>query len=279
VLRMRSARPHASGRVAAAVRLLAMAFALVAAALAPRAALAAGTVTVANLSPQENDGRWKLQMTINYGGVPHLNHIPMLFIFTPTVLYERTLTDQSPERPIINKMPLQNQQSINESMDVGFADASGKTFAITKFDFVIRRDRGFEAGEYKLEIKRAGDGVRMGNVMTLKLMGDNPIVDRRAIVFAGEKKKEKKAEGGDAAKTSGEATEKKEEPAAGSSDAPTEEPAEATEGTESGAEPPPVPPKQGGCGCRVGPESASPFGILALALGAVLLALRLRRSA
>jgi MYXO-CTERM domain-containing protein len=275
---MRSARPHASGRVAAAVRLLAMAFVLVAAALTPRAALAAGSVQVANLSPQENDGRWKLQMTINYGGVPHLNHIPMLFIFTPTVLYERSLTDQSPERPIIIKMPLQNQQSINESMDVGFADASGKTFAITKFDFVIRRDRGFEAGEYKLEIKRAGDGVRVGNVMTLKLLGDNPIVDRRAIVFAGEKKKEKKAEGTDAAKTSGEGTEKKEEPAAGSSDAPAEDPA-ATEGSESAEAPPPVEVKQGGCGCRVGPESASPFGILALALGAVLLALRLRRSA
>jgi MYXO-CTERM domain-containing protein len=277
---MRSARPSASSRFTAAVRLLAMAFVLAATALAPRAALAAGTVTVANLSPQENDGRWKLQMTINYGSVPHLNHIPMLFIFTPTTLYERTLTDQSPERPILNKIPLQNQQSINESMDVGFADASGKTFAITKFDFVIRRDRGFEAGEYKLEIKRAGDGVRVGNVMTLKLLGDNPVVDRRAMVFAGEKKKEKKAAGTDAAKTSGEATEeKKEEPAEASGETTAEEPAgSGEEGSESGAEPPPVPPKQGGCGCRVGSESSSPLGLLALAIGAVLLAIRARRA-
>lgn len=275
---MRSSRPHAFRRLVAALRLLAMAVVLAAGSLAPRAALAAGTVQVANLSPQENDGRWKLQMTINYGGVPHLNHIPMLFIFTPTVLYERTLTDQSPERPIINKIPLQNQQAINESMDVGFADASGKTFAITKFDFVIRRDRGFEAGEYKLEIKRAGDMVRVGNVMTLKLLGDNPVVDRRAIVFAGEKKKEKQAEPPDTAKTSGESARATEEPAAGASNTPAEEPAASTDGSESGAEPPPVPPKQGGCGCRVGPESASPFGMWALAFGAVLLALRLRRA-
>jgi MYXO-CTERM domain-containing protein len=259
-----------------------VAFALFAvfALLAPRPALAAGTVSVANLSPQENDGRWKLQMTINYGSLPHLNHIPMLFIFTPTVLYERTLTDQSPERPIINKIPLQNQQAINESMDVGFADASGKTFAITKFDFVIRRDRGFEAGEYKLEIKRAGDMTRVGNVMTLKLLGDNPVVDRRAIVFAGEKKKEKKAEGTDAAKTSGDAEKKDESaPAEATGDAPAEDPAASGDGSESGAEPPPVEPKQGGCGCRVGPERASPLGILALALGAGLLGVRLRRRA
>jgi MYXO-CTERM domain-containing protein len=277
---MRSARSHASGRLAAAVRLLAMAFVLAAAALAPRPALAAGSVQVANLSPQENDGRWKLQMTINYGGVPHLNHIPMLFIFTPTVLYERTLTDQSPERPIINKIPLQNQQAINESMDVGFADASGKTFAITKFDFVVRRDRGFEAGEYKLEIKRASDMARVGNVMTLKLLGDNPVVDRRAIVFAGDKKKEKKAESTDAAKTSGDQAEKKEgEPAEAAGETPAEDPAASTEGSDPGAEPPPVPPKQGGCGCRVGAEGTSPLGLLALALGAALLAIRLRRAA
>lgn len=274
---MPSARHHAFRRALAALCSIALAFVALTA-IAPRPALAAGTVTIANLSPQEDDGRWKLQMTINYGSVPHLNHIPMLFIFTPTVLYERTLTDQSPERPIINKIPLQNQQAINESMDVGFADASGKTFAITKFSFVLRRDRGFEAGEYKLEIKRAGDMVRVGNVMTLKLLGDNPVVDRRAIVFAGEKKKEKKAEPPDTAKTSAEAGDKTEEPAA-ASDAPAEDPAASTDGTESGAEPPPVAPKQGGCGCRVGPESASPFGILALAIGAVLLAIRLRQRA
>jgi MYXO-CTERM domain-containing protein len=268
------------GRLAGVLRLIFAALIALSATLAPRPARAAGTVQVANLSPQENDGKWKLQMTINYGGTPHIGHVPMLFIFTPTVLYERTLTDQSPERPIINKLPLQNQQAINESMDVGFADASGKVYATTKFDFVIRRDRGFEAGEYKLEIKRAGDGVRMGNVMTLKLLGDNPIVDRRAIVFAGDKKKKPAAESGEkkegdaaAEKKEGEAT----EPAAPAEASAAEEPAAPAEGSENADGPPPVAPKQGGCGCRVGSDGESAAGLASLALSAIVFARRMRR--
>ena len=268
------------GRLAGVLRLIFAALIALSATLAPRPARAAGSVQVASLSPQENDGKWKLQMTINYGGVPHIGHVPMLFIFTPTVLYERTLTDQSPERPIINKLPLQNQQAINESMDVGFADASGKVYATTKFDFVIRRDRGFEAGEYKLEIKRTGDGVRMGNVMTLKLLGDNPVVDRRAIVFAGDKKKKPAADAtkkeGDAAdkgeKKEGEATETA-APAEGSAG---EEPAPA-EATETADGPPPVEPKQGGCGCRVGSDGESAAGLASLAFSAFVLARRVKR--
>jgi MYXO-CTERM domain-containing protein len=268
------------GRRAAALRFLLCVLALAFASLAPRAALAAGTVQIANTSPTENDGRWKLQMTINYGGTPHLAHVPMLFVFTPTVHYERALTDQSPERPILNRIPLQNQQSINESMDVGFSDGTGKIFAITKFDFVVRRDRGFEAGEYKLEIKRADDGVRMGNVITLKLQGDNPIIDRRAIVFAGDKKKEKKPEEGKAA---GEGEKKGEgEQASGGTEPGAGEEAAATpsEGSGTPTEAPPAePPKQGGCGCRVGSPVNDAASLAAVLLGAALLARRSRRRA
>lgn len=274
MLNARNDRPPPPSRLAVALRILLAAIMLVGVTLAPRSAHAAGTVSIENLSPTESDGRWKLKMTINYGGVPHIGHIPMLFIFTPTVLYERALTDQSGERPILNKIPLQNQQAINESMDVGFANAEGKVFAITKFDFVIRRDHGFEAGEYKLEIKRQDDGVRMGNVMTLKLMGDNPIVDRRAISFAGEKK-EKKKPAEDAAKAEGD---KKEEPAPASD--PSEPPPGSSD-TEGAAAPPPVPPKQGGCGCRVitsdSDETDSLKGALALALAVGLVLRRAQR--
>src|SRR5262245_22962168 len=121
-------------------------------------------------------------MTMNYGGTPPTAHIPMLFSFTPTVLYERTLTDKSPTTPVINKIPLSNQQPINQSMDVGFSDfATGQVFTVTKFDFLIRRDHGFEAGEYTLVIKRTSDGAQMGSQLRVVLQGDNPIVDRRAI--------------------------------------------------------------------------------------------------
>lgn len=219
----------------------------------PRTAFAMGTVNIANLSPTEDDnGRWKLKMSINYGSTPHLGHIPMIFSFTPTVLYERALTDQTGDKPVLNRIPLANQQGIHESMDVGFMDAgTGKVYSTTKFDFVIRRDRGFEAGEYTLVIKTS-DGVTMGQPQRLKLLGDNPVVDRRAIVFSGEKKKVKKEETKEGGEDAKEGEEKKEE-------AKSEEPAEpamekvgesSAEGTPTEA-PPEVAPKQGGCGCRL----------------------------
>ncbi|KYF68012.1 hypothetical protein BE15_44230 [Sorangium cellulosum] len=258
-------------------RVVAVALALLGAWLPATAAHAAGTVTLADRSPKEDGGRWKLKMTINYGGTPHLGHIPMLFSFTPTVHYERALTDQSPEKPILNKIPLQNQQAINESMDVGFSDGSGKVFSITKFDFVLRRDRGFEAGEYELVIKRASDGVQMGQKQRITLQGENEVIDRRAIVFTGEKKKKDTSAGkADAEKGDEPATEEDaaSEPAsdAAEADAPSGDalPDEA---------PPPVDPKQGGCGCRLAPaEAATPLALPLVALGAAAAFARRRRA-
>lgn len=264
-------RRTASGRLLAAALALLGALLLVTFAQPARAA---GTVTVADRAPKEEDGRWKLKMTMDYGAVPHMGHIPMIFAFTPVVLYERALTDQSPEKPVLNKIPLRGQQSINESMDVGFADASGKVFKVTKFDFVLRRDRDFEAGEYELKITRVSDGVQMGQTQKITLQGENPVVDRRAIVFTGEKKKDKKEEKkaeGEGEKAAGEPAE---EPAA-------DEPAPG-EGSEAPVEAPPtVEPKQGGCGCRVaggdaGSRTMSGSALAALALAAAA-SLRLRR--
>jgi MYXO-CTERM domain-containing protein len=193
----------------------------------------------------------------------------MIFSFTPVVLYERALTDKSPEKPVVNRMPLSNQQGINESMDVGFSDASGKVFKVTKFDFVIRRDHGFEAGEYDLKIKRQDDGGQMGQTIHLVLKGDNPIVDRRAIVFAGDKPKSKKV---DPDKTE----EKKDE---GKKDEEKKDEGEKKdEEKKDGADVPKVPPKQGGCGCEVAGDPASPTRAL-WALGlAALVAGRRRRA-
>src|SRR4051812_27916920 len=127
---MRSAPPLFLLRLISAVLVLG-------AFLLPRAALAVGTVTLPSREPVESDGKWKLNMSIDYGGIPHLPHIPMLFVFTATALYERALLDKTGDKPVLNRIPLQNQQPINESIDVGFSDASGKIFKITKFDFVI----------------------------------------------------------------------------------------------------------------------------------------------
>jgi hypothetical protein len=240
-----------------------------------RPALAAGSVTLASREPTENDGKWKLNMTVDYGSIPHLAHIPMLFVFTPKVLYERALTDKTGDKPILNKIPLQNQQSINESIDVGFADASGKVFKATKLDFAIRRDHGFEAGEYDLQIKRADDGVQLGQTIKLTLKGDNPVVDRRAITFAGEKKSDK----GEAKKDQGSENKEGDKPA-DSAPNPAEDKSEPP--AEDPSAPPPVPPKQGGCGCWVGGASEPLPGagaLFALGLGVGLAARRRARRA
>jgi MYXO-CTERM domain-containing protein len=242
-------------------RLLLLALFLLGFSLVPRDANATGSVSLSTREPVEADGKWKLVMTIDYGSLPHLPHIPMLVVFTPTVHYDLSLTDKSPEKPVLIKQPLQNQQPINEGLDVGFSDASGKIFKITKFDFVIRRDHGFEAGEYELKIKREDDGVQLGQTLKLTLKGDNPVIDRRAIVFAGEKKKSKKD---DAAKDD-----------AKKDDAPKENetPLENAEPKpdEMAPAPPPVAPKQGGCGCVVAGDAANggATALAALALGAI----------
>lgn len=265
-----------------AVRALVALLLALSTALLAASASAVGNVTVANREPEEVDGRWKLAMTINYGSVPHLTYVPMIFIFTPVALYERSLTDQSPDKPVLTRVPLRNQQSINESMDVGFSDGTGKAYQTTKFHFVIRRDRGFEAGEYTLQIKRAGDGVQLGQTITLKLKGENPVVDRRAIVFAGEKKEKKKpaesAEGASA--DSDKEKENKDAPAEPAASEPAPE-AEATPPEANGAPaPPPVPPKQGGCGCRLaGGDAETAGGAGALLLVSFAAVRRARRRA
>ena len=227
----------------------------------PSHAFAVGTVTLASKEPEESDGKWKLVFTINYGSKPHIAYIPMIFSFTPTMLYERSLTDQSPEKPVITRLPLQNQISMNESMDVGFSNAKGEVFTTTKFDFVIKRAKGFEAGEYDLKITRADDGAVMGQVIKLKLKGENPIVDRRAIVFAGERKKKPEEKTG----------EKTDEKPAGGGETSSSDTSGGDASSETPTEAPPAtPPKQGGCGCRVADASSGSSALALLLLGAVL---------
>jgi MYXO-CTERM domain-containing protein len=241
-------------------RLLLLALFLLGFSLVSRDANATGSVSLSTREPVEVDGKWKLVMTIDFGSVPHLPHIPMLVVFTPTVHYDLSLTDKSPEKPVLIKQPLQNQQPINEGLDVGFSDASGKIFKITKFDFVIRRDHGFEAGEYDIKIKREDDGVQLGQTLKLVLKGDNPVIDRRAITFAGEKKSKKDDAKKDDAKKD-DAPKENETPLENAEPRPDE----------MAPAPPPVEPKQGGCGCVVAGATANggATALAALALGAI----------
>jgi len=232
----------------------------------PGSALAAGSVVLENGGVlEEEDGRWKLKMKIDYGAQPEIQFIPLNFIFEQVVLYERTLTDESPQKPVLNKKQLVNQPTQTEGMEVGFSDGTGKMFKVTKFNFLIRRDRGFEAGEYMLTLKKADGGQQIGQKVRVTLKGDNKVVDRRAISFVGEKPNADKPKAKPVDATAGDSGEPKSDPP--------------PDGASSGDPPPAVEPKAGGCGCRVGGERGSAgLGLLVGSLAIAFLARRRRPS-
>lgn len=160
-----------------------------------RDARAAGTFKLKSTEATEVSGAWHIYVTIEMPKAPLTAHQSMKFLFTKTMAYERALIDGHNE-PVLNRQALQNQTPSVESLDVDFADPSGKIFKGTRFDFGLTRTRGYEAGEYKVEVKTA-DGVMIGSPQTLILKGDNPVVDRRAIAFNAKEPGVKKVEGYD----------------------------------------------------------------------------------
>jgi len=245
---------------------------LLAAMLFAPPAAAMGSYHVRSTEIQEAGGSWHIYMGLDLPSKPTLPHVPMKFIFTKQTEYERALTDNSKE-PVMNRIPIQNALPQTESLDVDFADGTGKIFKSTRFDFSLTRTRGFVAGEYKMQI-RTSDGVDIGGATTIILKGDNPVVDRRSISFEAKPKpkddKPKVAENDTAA-------------------VPT-----STDVAPVGSAPPFVPPdaynktdeeevhgKPGGCGCSVPGLSGSSQALLAVgtALGLLALSRRRRRAA
>jgi MYXO-CTERM domain-containing protein len=265
-------------------------------------AFAGGSVKFAKREFREASGGWNLMMTIDYGSTPSIPHQPLKFQFTPTAVYERYLDDQHGETPQTRLIALTGQMPLFESVDVDFSDGRGKIYKVTKFDFTITRSHNFAAGEYSVVVKRA-DGGSIGGAQTIKLDGDNPVVDRRAISFVASKKGDKKdgAAAGPAAKGNASGMEKVPNdtasaddkgagaeasgadpatPAAGSEPAPAAG-ASGTTGDTGGSDPAnleKVPPSSKGCGCRTAGAPA-PLTTASFSLGIVgtLLALRARR--
>lgn len=247
--------------------------------LMPAVAHAFGRVSLKRTTIEEADGRWRIEMTMNYGSKPHLGHIPMDFIFEQKVYYEYSITDGDKE-PVVRPKPMHNQKPERVQMDVGFTDARGEIWPETKFGFSLRRDRGFSAGEYILKIQRSSDGQQMGQPIRLTLKGQNELIDRRSIVFTGENKqaKPKKAETASTEQPAQEA-------AAQEASAQETEPAEDTTEPAASPEQEPAPvqtiqerPGGHGCGCRLQPTSNNGLWATALALVA-LVAARVRRRA
>ncbi len=264
--------------------LLAIVVALVAILAWPRDSQAGvGTFKLKSTEASEVSGAWHLYVTIELPKAPLTAHQSMKFLFTKEVVYERSLVDGHND-PVTNRQVLQNQTPSVESLDVDFADPSGKIFKGTRFDFGLTRARGYEAGEYKVEV-RTSDGTNIGSAQRLILKGDNPVVDRRAIAFNAKEKSIKKVEGYD-----GGANQAKNDPEV----APVNNgPAEVTPmGTATGFVPPEgqtetdeekIKTRPKGCGCSMPGEEQSALGFVfvlpILGLGAIALRRRARRTA
>jgi len=235
-------------------------------------ALATGRIDWKSKSFKErSDKSWMLELAIYLPRAPDVAYVPMKFEFQPEVYYERALVDGK-DGPQERKVPLENRQALIESVDVGFMDnATTKIESRTRFSFKVKRDLGYEAGEYKVTVRDTRNGQVVGSPTTITFDGENEIIDRRAMVFTGEKKKDKKpdekkadddkkSDSGSADKSSS-----SDDDAAKSDDADKG----ATGDNSGGDKPPPVEKKSGGCGCRM-PASSGSGGFAwvgALALG------------
>ncbi len=232
-------------------------------------AAAYGSYRLRSTEANEAGGQWHIYLRLDLPSAPALPHVPMKFSFTELTAYERALTDASKD-PVLNRIPMQNQLPKMESLDVDFADGTGKIFKTTNYDFSLTRARGYEAGEWKMQVKTS-DGQDVGTPQTVTLHGDNPVVDRRSISFSAKPKETKKDAGAEVAQND---------------TAPT-----STEVTPVGTAPPFVPPegfqktdeeqihtKPGGCGCDVPGTTQSGIAVLVTGFALGLLALRRKRA-
>jgi MYXO-CTERM domain-containing protein len=248
--------------------------------LVSSSALGAGRVEWKSKTLKESDSKsWTIELSIFLSRAPDMATLPMRFSFMPVVYYERALVDGR-DGPQIRQVPLQGKPPLVESVDVGFLDpGTGQIQKRTKFSFKVTRGHGYEAGEYDVTIKDGRTDATIGQTTRLIFDGENEVIDRRAMVFGGEKKKKPKdgeGEGEDGEGKSEDAPKKKEltedDPgfwAGGPKDDPDTSDQE-------------VEPKRG-CGCRIeatsGLSDALGTALLGLALGAVMLRRRGGQSA
>jgi MYXO-CTERM domain-containing protein len=240
-------------------------------------ASAAGTFRLATTEANEISGAWRVRVTIGLPKAPAIAHVPLRFVFTKTAEYERTLVDGKTD-PVFNRITLANQNPTVESLDVDFADGTGKVFKDTRFDFALTRARGYVAGEYKVQV-RTGDGVDIGTATNITLKGDNDVVDRRSMTFNAKDPKIKKVDDGSA------------KPAAAASNDVAAAAVGNGEVTATGSAAPFIPEsayekteeenikvRKGGCGCRVETVGASKHIAALLAVAGFALVMLRRRT-
>jgi hypothetical protein len=149
-------------------------------------ALAAGTFTIKTPEVSENSKEWHVKVRIDLVRAPGMMHTPMRFTFSKEAVDERAIMSKGAE-PVHHRMVLDVSPKQIVSLDVDFADASGKVFKSTYFEFDLKRDTGyFEAGEYLVTL--AGPDGEVGTAQRLTLKGDNPPVYRGAMDFSNDPK-------------------------------------------------------------------------------------------
>ncbi len=205
---------------------------------------------------------WYLEMQVHLPHAPDVGNKSMKFEFTQVAEFERELVDGR-EGPQSRTVPLTGQQSLIETVMVGFMDPGTSVIqSRTKFSFKLTRAHGYKAGKWKVKIRDSDNGKQIGQVATLTLSGENPVVDRRSITFQGTKKEPKEEEA----------------PEETQYQAPVQERYEGEDVDDEGQVPPSVEGKPGG-GCHLTPVSETSWGFLLFLAGlGVGLALRRRRA-
>ncbi len=264
-------------------------FTLLAIVLSSRVAVAGGgSFVVRTTTIDEKGGEWHVKVRIDLLRPPSMMHTPMRFTFSKEAVDERAIMSKGAE-PEHHRMVIDTPPKQIVSMDVDFADASGKIYKSTVFEFDLQRAKGyFEAGEYTVAL--SGPDGDVGGAQKIVLKGDNPPVYRGAMDFSANdkgsgKKKGPKIEsvnsGIDGGADQGDSDDKPASAAPMSTDvaavgnAPSMVPDSAFNRT---AEEEGVKDHPKGCGCvEAGLANGSLGGGVALALGAVGLSLVRRR--
>ena len=233
------------------------------------------------IKPRSDGNSWNVDIKIFLPRAPDVPTVQMKFEFLQKVYYERAMLDG--DKLVTRNVPIEGKLPVFETVDVGFLDpATIKIESRTRFTFKLHRDHGLDCGEYRVTVRDTRNGQIVGSPTTLILGGENEVIDRRSIVFTGEKKKEKKKEkteegaGGEGSKDA-DAEKKKDEPAKEAAPAPANEVPPPDEPAADSPET--IKKKPGGCGCNVPGHSPNPAGPASLLLAAAGLALVRRRIA
>jgi hypothetical protein len=148
-----------------------------------------GNFSIKTPEVEEKNGEWHVKVRIDLTRAPGLMHTPMRFTFSKEAVDERAIMAKGAE-PVHHRVVLETAVKQIVGLDVDFANASGKVFKSTYFEFDLKRADGyFEAGEYVVGLSGADGDV--GNNQKITLKGDNPPVYRGAMDFSEKPGKQK----------------------------------------------------------------------------------------